>query len=230
MKTSNSLFTKRTSSLAYGLQVRQCPLRIIRIISKPLIVAACRLHSLEAPCRADDAFEGSMICFDGPVQVLARPMLRIGCQLAFPLQPADGVRIGSELVCRDRGGRPVTHRDERFTQEAIGSSSVPPVRQHEVDQPAMLVNSTEQVLPLALLQKVDMDMGRPGSCPSSRRQAGWSSSCSVMTAAASASALAPIPKARSTMRASPRMSCVRLKIAAWPLRSARITSNPRMVA
>jgi hypothetical protein len=28
------------------------------------------------------------------------------------------------------------------------------------------------------------------------------------------------------MRAAPRMSCVRLKIAAWPLRSARITSSP----
>ncbi len=66
--------------------------------------------------------------------------------------------------------------------------------------------------------------------PLPRCHAGWSSSSSAMSAAASASALAPIPKARSTMRASPRMSCVRLKIAAWPLRRARITSNPMMVA
>ena len=29
---------------------------------------------------------------------------------------------------------------------------------------------------------------------------------------------------------SPRMSCVRLKIAAWPLHRARITSNPMMAA
>ena len=38
-ETSNSLFTKRTSSLTWGLHVRQCPRRIIRITSKPLIVA-----------------------------------------------------------------------------------------------------------------------------------------------------------------------------------------------
>ena len=31
------------------------------------------------------------------------------------------------------------------------------------------------------------------------------------------------------LRASLRMSCVRLKIAAWPLRRARITSIPRLV-
>jgi len=82
----------------------------------------------------------------------------------------------------------------------------------------------------ALLQRVGMDRGDPDVAVPSRRQAGWSPSCSVMSAAASASALEPIPKARSTMRASPRMSCVRLKMAACPLRSARITSNPMMVA
>lgn len=35
---SNSLFTNLTSSLTRGLQVRQCPRRIIRITLKPLIV------------------------------------------------------------------------------------------------------------------------------------------------------------------------------------------------
>ena len=39
-KTSKSLLTKRTSSFTCGLQVRQWPRRIIRITSKPLIVAA----------------------------------------------------------------------------------------------------------------------------------------------------------------------------------------------
>ncbi len=39
-KMSNSLFTKRTSSLTCGLHVRQCPRRIIRITSNPFIVAA----------------------------------------------------------------------------------------------------------------------------------------------------------------------------------------------
>lgn len=62
------------------------------------------------------------------------------------------------------------------------------------------------------------------------RQAAWSLRFSPIRATASASALAPMPKARSTMRASPRMLRVRLKIAAWPLRRARITSNPLIVA
>jgi hypothetical protein len=48
----------------------------------------------------------------------------------------------------------------------------------------------------------------------SRHQAGWRLSLSPRRATDSASALAPRPKARSTMRASPRISCVRLKIAA----------------
>ncbi len=42
-KMSNSLFTNRTSSWTRGLHVRQCPRRIIRITSKPLIVAAAVL-------------------------------------------------------------------------------------------------------------------------------------------------------------------------------------------
>jgi len=39
-KMSNSLFINGTSSLTLGLQVRQCPRRIMRITSKPLMVAA----------------------------------------------------------------------------------------------------------------------------------------------------------------------------------------------
>ena len=48
--------------------------------------------------------------------------------------------------------------------------------------------------------------GVPETLPCGRRQAGWRFSVSLKTAIASASALAPMPKARSTMRASPRMS------------------------
>ena len=69
-----------------------------------------------------------------------------------------------------------------------------------------------------------------GHCHVPLGQAGWKSALSLRRATASASAPARIPKARSTMRASPRMSCVRLKLDAWPLRRARITSNPRIVA
>lgn len=56
------------------------------------------------------------------------------------------------------------------------------------------------------------------------------SRCWASNAAASVNALGPMLNARSTMRASPRTSPVRLKIAACPLRRARITSKPLIVA
>jgi hypothetical protein len=51
---------------------------------------------------------------------------------------------------------------------------------------------------------------------SSRALTNWTTSASAET---------PRPKARSTMRASPQMSFVMLKVDACPLRSARITSK-----
>ena len=53
-------------------------------------------------------------------------------------------------------------------------------------------------------------------------------SCS--NAMASVRAHGPRPKARSTIRASPTMPPWRANIPAWPLRSARITSKPLIVA
>ena len=58
----------------------------------------------------------------------------------------------------------------------------------------------------------------------------WRSSRVVMSRTASDRAEAPRPKARSTRRASPQMSPVMLKAPAWPLRNARITSEPLIVA
>jgi hypothetical protein len=43
----------------------------------------------------------------------------------------------------------VTHRRQRFSWETVGRTRVSPVRQHEVDQQAMLVDSSKQVLPLS---------------------------------------------------------------------------------
>ena len=60
--------------------------------------------------------------------------------------------------------------------------------------------------------------------------AGSSSSSRLTNLTASAATEAPRPKARSTIRASPRMSRVMLKADACPLRSARITSKPLIVA
>jgi len=47
---------------------------------------------------------------------------------------------------------------------------------------------------------------------------------------ASARAQGPMPKVRSTIRASPRTSFEKLKMPAWPLRRARMTSKPLIVA
>ncbi len=65
----------------------------------------------------------------------------------------------------------------------------------------------------ALLQN-KLGRERPGPRPAPGPYAGWISSRSPIIATASASAQAPRPEARSPMRASPRLSCVRLKIAA----------------
>ena len=43
----------------------------------------------------------------------------------------------------------MAHRRQRFAQKTIGSACVSPIQQHKVDQPATLVNSSEQVLPAA---------------------------------------------------------------------------------
>ena len=49
-------------------------------------------------------------------------------------------------------------------------------------------------------------------------------------AMASVRAHGPRPKARSTMLVSPTMPPSRLKNRAWPLRNARMTSKPLIVA
>jgi hypothetical protein len=41
------------------------------------------------------------------------------------------------------------HCRQRFSQETMGRTGVSPIHQHEVDQPAMLVDGPEQVLPVA---------------------------------------------------------------------------------
>ncbi len=67
------------------------------------------------------------------------------------------------------------------------------------------------------------------SCPSFRHNYAAARLCS-MRATASVIAHGPKPKARSIMRFSPMGSRVRLKARPWPLRSARITSKPLIVA
>ena len=46
----------------------------------------------------------------------------------------------------------MAHRLDGFTQEAIGGVAIPAIGQHEGDQPTVLVDRAEQVLPLDLSQ------------------------------------------------------------------------------
>jgi hypothetical protein len=92
-----------------------------------------RLHGLKASRGSNDSFESAVVGLDDVVEILARAMLRVGRHFSFSLQPGDGFGIGSELVCLDRGRWPVAHGRQRFSEETIGRTRVPSVRQHEVD-------------------------------------------------------------------------------------------------
>jgi hypothetical protein len=136
------------------------------------------LHRLKAARWPNDPFECAVVCLDDVVEVLARAVPGIGRQLAFSLKSADGLGIGAKLVCRNRGRRPVTHGRQRFSQEAMSCARVSPIHQHEVFQPAMFVDSTEQVLPattdlhIALVHSPGGGTVSPGTTgPASQAQA-----------------------------------------------------------
>ena len=83
--------------------------------------------------------------------------------------------------------------------------------------------------PTALLQTfAAAEVGDAGE--RALHQATFGSRRCVINWTTSERADAPSPEARSTRRASPQMSRVMLNAAAWPLRNARITSNPLIVA
>ena len=130
----NNLFAKWASFWARGLHVTQCRLGIMRITSKPLIVAAA-VFIVSKP-RVGRMTRLSASWF---AQVLAGPMFCVGRQLALPLQSASRLQIGTELVGRNRGRRPIALGRQRFSQEAMRSLSVASICQHDVDRSAVLV-------------------------------------------------------------------------------------------
>ena len=67
-----------------------------------------------------------------------------------------------KLVGSDRVWWPAPHRLQDFAKETIRSCCIPTIQQHEINQLAMLVHCSEQVLPLT----ADADIGfidAPGS-------------------------------------------------------------------
>ena len=82
---------------------------------------------------------------------------------------------------------------------------------------------------IRLCCKLDDDASRSGRIRGAA-QASTLARWSCSHAMASVTTHGPTPKARSTIRASPMIPPWMENIAAWPLRSARITSKPLIVA
>ena len=108
-----------------------------------------RSHCLEASHGTDHPFETTMIGFNDVVEVLGCSMACMFGKLAFTMQPTDCLWVRAELIGGDRVRRPMGHRVQRLAQKPIGGARVPPVQQHEVDQPSLLVDGAKQILPLA---------------------------------------------------------------------------------
>lgn len=84
----------------------------------------------------------------------------------------------------------------------------------------------EGLVPVALLQRLAAVRGRLSLCADQAAAAKWWLSMPM----ASVSAEGPMPKALSTRRTSPLMPGCRHQGRACPLRRARMTSNPLIVA
>lgn len=96
-----------------------------------------------------------------------------------------------------------------------------------VSQRALSALGREQRVPaLALLQRLAAVRGRLSLCADQAAAAKWWLSMPM----ASVSAEGPMPKALSTRRTSPLMPGCRHQGRACPLRRARMTSNPLIVA
>ena len=77
--------------------------------------SGCCSHRLKASGRSNDLLECAMVRLDDVVPVFAGPMSCVSRQLAFPLQAIDSLRVGAELVCRNRGRRPLGHSLQCFS-------------------------------------------------------------------------------------------------------------------
>src|SRR5690625_5166032 len=95
-----------------------------------------------------------------------------------------------------------------------------------LDDRTVLADFTTQPREMALLQRVAAVRGRLSLCADQAAAAKWWLSMPM----ASVSAEGPMPKALSTRRTSPLMPGCRHQGRACPLRRARMTSNPLIVA
>ena len=96
----------------------------------------------------------------------------------------------------------------------------------EMPDPDMARRAVEMAIGTALLQRLAAVRGRLSLCADQAAAAKWWLSMPM----ASVSAEGPMPKALSTRRTSPLMPGCRHQGRACPLRRARMTSNPLIVA
>lgn len=106
-------------------------------------------HGLKAPCGLYHSLERARVRLNDVVELLGGSVLRFARYLAIALESGDRLRIRGELICCDRRWRPVAYGRHGFAQEALCRAGVAPFQEHEVDQAAVFVNCTEQVLPSA---------------------------------------------------------------------------------
>ena len=112
-------------------------------------------HRLKAARRMDHALERAMIRLKDVIQIFRGAVFDILRQQPFVLQAQDGPGIRRQFISRDGGWRLGAHRLDGFPQETISGVGIPAIGQHEGDQPTVLVDRAEQVLPLA----PDADVG-----------------------------------------------------------------------
>jgi hypothetical protein len=104
-------------------------------------------HRLEAACRTDHPLECTVIRLNDVIQVFRRSMLDVFRQQSFILQAPDGLRVRSQIVGCDGGGRTVARRPQSFPQEAMRRSSITPACQHGGNQPTVFIDCSKQKSP-----------------------------------------------------------------------------------
>ena len=138
-------------------------------------------------------------------------------------------------ACGKKGETPVTTETNQAAPAAtmsgdMGNMSMAPDANAAIKAKGhgtvTAIDKTAGTITLALLQRLAAVRGRLSLCADQAAAAKWWLSMPM----ASVSAEGPMPKALSTRRTSPLMPGCRHQGRACPLRRARMTSNPLIVA
>jgi hypothetical protein len=115
-----------------------------------------RFHSREGAGRSDHTLECAVIRLNDIVQIFRRPMLDMFRQQPVILQPLNYLGIRSQFVGCDRGWGERPYCLKGFAQETISCTRITPIRQHGIDERAVLVDSSKQRFPSPADPHVDL--------------------------------------------------------------------------